>query len=193
MTLFKKGLSVFGALTVIAGVVAATISATTGTFTNLSATNATTTNLVVTNSASLPGTLTATVPVFTTGNLIATSSASVQTLNVTSTSVFGGAMTVAGVTNNGTSVVNGNLTVSSTAFFVDAFNKKVSVNTTTALGADFTVQNNTGAASSTIMVGTSYDGNKRGLICQWNGTNFTNTWYPSNSITATVVTSTSCP
>lgn len=98
MQFYKKGAAVIGALTVLAGIVAVSINATTGTFTNLAATNATTTNLVVTGSASLPGTLTATVPTFTTGNLLATSTFSAQVANVTSTLAVGGVSSLAGIT-----------------------------------------------------------------------------------------------
>lgn len=47
VSFYKKGAAVLGALTVLVGIVAASVVANSGTFTNLTSTNATTTSLVI--------------------------------------------------------------------------------------------------------------------------------------------------
>jgi hypothetical protein len=73
--------------------------------------------------------------------------------------------------------------------FIDTTGR-VGIGTTTPQ-AQFVV-NSTGTATTTTRLGSNLLGTNPGKLCFWNGTNYTIEYYPPNSATKTIATSTTC-
>lgn len=104
------------------------------------------------------------------------------------TGLTGGAITIAGTIALDPAIVADNIIATSTTAN-SSFAKFVGIGTTTPI-VSLQVASSTG--TSTVAIGWASTTASRSQFCWWNGDNWTIEYYPPNSITKEVATSTSC-
>jgi hypothetical protein len=96
-----------------------------------------------------------------------------------------------GVGSSGASSANGgNLTLLPGAGGSNSLNGFVGIGTSTPL-TFLQIVNMLSTASTTVAIGSSYTSTKPGILCFWNGQNYTAMWFGQNSVTPQYATSTS--
>lgn len=108
----------------------------------------------------------------------------------TETAAFGGNLTVAG-----TETVTGATTNVGSTTFTGGITVPAGVGTSTVLSTNgLTVTSGVAAASSTIELGSSFNGaTAQSIICLWNGTNFQKLWIAAPGQAFSSSTSATCP
>ena len=105
-------------------------------------------------------------------------------LEVAGAGLFQGALKSYGIIT-GTNFVGTSTTATSSVL------SDFAVGTSTNLIANFTIVDNT-TSSSTIVIGSPFSGSNAGILCMWNGENYTTLYFGANDTVPNIATSSTC-